>query len=233
MIHYFIKNNYFFLSFVIAINITLAFSSNAKSIDTLSIAIPVNEEVLIKNDPYFVHLKRAYKSLNIPVEFIIMPGARSYRMLLKGKISGSYPRYTSIAFNSEVLSITGGFEIEQNIYAFSFTPIDSKDVVEYALSHRPDKIGTVRGIKVVEYYVGENKIRLFNHIDHLIGAFKEGKVDIILETEAVMQRYEDNSTPFYRSPKPIVKGKITQVLHKNHQDIIEKLANHFAKQSIN
>ena len=232
MVHFLSKwlNALFFTT--IFTSCSLMATPNDDPSEIITIALPVNEQILIKTDPYFVSLKRAYKSLNIPVKFLVIPGARSYVMLKKVKISGSYPRYTNIAENSENFTITKGFEVDQSIYAFSLKPIDSNDQLKYALKHQPNKIGTVRGIRIVESYVADQKIRLFNHIDHLVGALKAGKLHLILETEIVMKRYKEEFTPIYRSPKPVIEGDITQILHKKHQDIADLLQNYFEKNPI-
>ncbi len=233
MLRFFIKTFYIFLFQFCVCDSASAFSKDKNKENIITIAIPVNEEVLMKKDPYFVYLKRAYKSLNIPVEFLMLPGARSYKMLQKGKIAGSYPRYSIIANDSKFWIITSGFEIKQNIYAFSQKPIESSCVIEYALKYQPNNIGTVRGIRVIESYLGDEKIRLFNHIDHLIGALKAGKLNIVLETENVMNRYKQDFTTLYRSPEPIIKGNLTQILHRHHQDIADKLANYFIQNPLN
>ncbi|GAA6204536.1 hypothetical protein [Thalassotalea sp. SU-HH00458] len=195
--------------------------------DLITIGIPVNEEVLNENDPYFVSLKRAYKALNIQVEFIVLPGARSFKMLEKGKISGSYPRYANLATSKNKFIATPNFNIKENIYAFSLKPIDSIDYVTYTLKYNPKKIGTVRGIKIVEAYVGDQKIHLFNHIDHLIGALKSKKLHLVLETEYVMERFSSELPKLYKSPEPVIKGTITQLLHERHQNIADKLQKYF------
>ena len=233
MFRFFRKYFYIFLLQFCLCEPALAFIKNGNIEKIITIAIPVNEEVLLKKDPYFLYLKRAYKSLNIPVEFLMLPGARSYKMLQKGKIAGSYPRYSIIANDSEFWLKTPGFEIKQNIYAFSLKPIESSCVVEYAIKYQQNKIGTVRGIRVIEYYLGDEKIRLFNHIDHLVGALKAGKLDIVLETEDVMNRYQESFPHLYRSPKPIIEGSLTQVLHSDHQNIANKLANYFKLNPLN
>lgn len=215
-----------------ATSVNATSNKKARNSDLITIGIPVNEEILDENDPYFVSLKRAYKALNIQVEFIVLPGARSLKMLEKGKISGSYPRYINLATSKNKFIATPNFSIKEDIYAFSLEPIDSIDYVTYTLKYNPNKIGTVRGIKIVESYVGDQKVRLFNHIDHLIGALKSNKLHLVLETEYVMGRFSRELPKLFKSPEPLIEGTITQLLHERHQDIADKLEKYFADKPI-
>ena len=214
--------------------VTIQASESKKLHDkVITIAIPIDEQLLIKNDPYFIYLKRAYRTLNIPVEFIQLPGARSFKMLEKGRISGSYPRYTYLSKESEVFINTPGFEIKQDIYAFSLQPIQTNDVLASMLQNTPQKIGSVRGIKIVETYVAGSKISLLSHIDHLINALQKGRVVMILETDAVMMRYKNKFTPLYRSQEAVIQGSLTQILHNKHHTLADRLSAYFKENPIN
>jgi hypothetical protein len=215
--------------------ITTIDASELKEIrnNIITIGIPVDEKILIANDPYFVYLQQAYKSLNISVEFIVLPGARSINMLKHGKIAGSYPRYTSLVTDSDVFINTPGFEIKQDIYAFSLQPIESIDALKSKLAYDPQKIGSVRGTNVVNTYIGDANISLFNRINHLVRALQKERVILILETKAVMARYNHKFTSLYVSQDAIIKGSLTQLLHYKHQQLADQLSIYFSENPIN
>ena len=151
-------------------------------------------------------------------------------MLEHGKIAGSYPRYTSLATKSDIFINTPRFEIKQDIYAFSLQPIESLKPI---IQNKPQRIGFVRGTKVIETYASDYKISLFNHIDHLIGALQTGRVIMMFETEAVMERYKDKLFPLYTSQKPIIQGSVTQLLHYKHKKLADRLSTYFSENPIN
>jgi len=200
--------------------------------NTITIAIPVSESTLIKSDPYFVYLKRAYNAVDIPVKFIVLPGERSFKMLKKGRVSGSYPRFKVLSDASPILINTPNFEIPHSIYAFSSLPFETDSDIQSLLINNNQKIGTVRGTKILEPIIKDFNLRVFNHVDHLVGAFQAGNITIILEREEVVSRYFSSFKNLHRSNQPIVSGLATQILHINHKELNEKLSDYFRRNPI-
>ncbi len=192
----------------------------------LIVSIPFAEEQLAANDPNFVALKLAFKRLFIDVDFVVLPGARSLKMLKKGKIAGNYPRFSEIADANNTIIKLNYFNAHHEMYAFSLDKTKQGKFFNI-LNEQSTSIGVVRGVKVIEDKYIDVNIHWFTHIDHLIGAFKIGRVKYILEREDVVLPYEKKGLVFYRSKNAVFIGKLTLVLHESYRDIAVQLDNYF------
>ena len=217
-----------FIIIIFSFILRASYAEKLEISSALAISIPVNENILLKTDPYFVALKRAYKAIEVEVTFIVIPGARSIKMLERGKIAGNYPRFEALALeNDNILSIKS-FVKSDYLFAYSLTrKLDNKKW-HSTLLNSPKKIGSVRGIKVLEQKFKNKGITWFNHIDHLIGALTFGRVDFAIESPDIIARYQSDTLKLYRSVKPVYEGKLTHLLHSKHQDVANKLEAYFA-----